>query len=659
MRIPIISWKEKGFVKSALITGLVCVLVFTLAVYGALQYQAVLQSDDLKVAEQAKARMTSGLLEQVFEYTANDLLAIASLPAAVRFNRYRNAEWEEALQLVFKAQLGQKPTYSQLRFLDHDGMELVRLDKNGRRVFKKYEDTLQHKGGRYYVIETAALAEGEVYVSPLDLNIEKGQVEAPYKPMIRFGVRVVDEDTGNQGLIILNMKGQTLLDTFDTGMAGSHPAFLLNSEGHILAGPDHNDEWAFMFGLPSSFAQYYPEALERILEDDHGWIETSDGLFVYETVHPLKLPNGDTEGKHYTWKTVSFIPSAALPSSALMNHSWVVGFYVIGVFLTLVISFYTHFLIHKRRELRRENERQSKRFWKISSVLGDGLIVMDKHGVLTYMNPEAERILGWDAQDLVHKQGHEVFHVHEQGNPDCSVMDVMKTRQLYRSKDEEFRRKDDSTIPVILNAAPLTSDTGDEGVVISFQDFSEIKEYQETIHSLAFQDSLTGLPNRRVLEDRMQLAIALSGRHARHLGLMFLDLDHFKEVNDTYGHDAGDILLREIAERLERNVRETDTVVRMGGDEFIVLLPEVSSTENAIVVAEKVLHAVSQPVVLPLGVARVGVSIGIAIARGAGLTVEGVMQSADKAMYEAKRRGKNQIFVNEYLLPDNESHSHS
>ncbi|MBJ6138969.1 diguanylate cyclase [Marinobacter litoralis] len=652
--MTVISWNEKGFVKSALITGLVCVLVFTLAVYGALRYQAALQTDDLKVAEQAKARMTAGLLEQVFEYTASDLLAIANLPATVRFNRFRNAEWEEALQLVFKAQLGQKPTYSQLRFLDDDGLELVRLDKSGRRVLKKYDDTLQHKGGRYYVIETAALAEGDVYVSPLDLNVEEGQVEVPYTPMIRFGTRIVDGATGNQGLVILNMKGQTLLDTFDTGMAGSYPAYLLDAEGHILAGPDQNDEWAFMFGLPSSFAREYPEALSDIMEGDHGWIETNNGLFVYETVHPLKSSSGGAEAEQYTWKTVSFIPSAALPSSALMSHSWVIGFYIIGVFLTLVISFYTHFLIHKRRELRRENERQSKRFWKISSVLGDGLIVMDKHGVLTYMNPEAERILGWDARDLVHKQGHEVFHVHEQGDPNCSVMDVMKTRQLYRSKDEEFRRKDDSTIPVILNAAPLTSDTGEEGVVISFQDFSEIKEYQETIHSLAFQDSLTGLPNRRVLEDRMQLAIALSGRHSRHFGLMFLDLDHFKEVNDTYGHDAGDILLREIAERLERNVRETDTVVRMGGDEFIVLLPEVSSTQNAIVVAEKVLHAVSQPVVLPLGVARVGVSIGIAIARGAGLTVEGVMQTADKAMYEAKRRGKNQIFVNEQLMADDD-----
>ncbi|MBR9871136.1 MAG: diguanylate cyclase [Gammaproteobacteria bacterium] len=647
--------KEKGFVKSALTTGLVCVLVFTLMVYGALQYQAALQIDDLKVAEQAKTRMTSGLLEQVFEYTANDLLAIASLPAAVRFNSGRSEEWKEALQTVFRVQLAQKNDYSQLRFLDHDGTELVRLEKTNQRVFNRQDTAMQFKGERYYVIETAALSEGEVYVSPLDLNVENGQVEVPYKPMIRFGTRVIDEGSGKQGLVVLNMKGEALLDTFETGMAGSYPAFLLNDEGHIIAGPDENDEWGFMFGLPSSFARDFPEALERILTDDYGWIETSKGLFVYETVHPLKQSQSSQLAEQYTWKTVSFIPSSALPSSTLLSHSWVVGFYIIGVLLTLVISFYTHFLIHKRRELRRENEQQSKRFWKISSVLGDGLIVMDKYGVLTYMNPEAERILGWDANDLVHKRGHEVFHVHEQDNPDCSVMEVMKTRQLYRSKDEEFRRKDDSTIPVILNAAPLTSDTGDEGVVISFQDFSEIKEYQETIHSLAFQDSLTGLPNRRVLEDRMQLAIALSDRHARHLGLMFLDLDHFKQVNDTYGHDAGDILLKEIAERLERNVRETDTVVRMGGDEFIVLLPEVSSTENAKVVAEKILAAVSQPVVLPLGVARVGVSIGITIARGAGLTIEGVMQSADKAMYEAKRRGKNQIYVNEYLLPSNDA----
>lgn len=319
--------------------------------------------------------------------------------------------------------------------------------------------------------------------------------------------------------------------------------------------------------------------------------------------------------------------------------------------MTLVVAFYYQFSSYKRRQLRRENEQQSKRFWKISSVLGDGLIVMDKDGTVTYINPEAERILGWPSDELVATQGHQIFHVHEGDESSCSILNVMNTRQLYRSKDEEFRRKDDSTLPVILNAAPLTSDTGDEGVVISFQDFSETKRYQDKIHSLAYQDTLTGLPNRRVLEDRLQQAIAFSGRHECHLGLMFLDLDHFKDVNDTYGHDAGDILLKEIAVRLKSCVRKTDTVIRMGGDEFIILLAEVSQPENASSVAEKIIQVVGQPVMLPEGEARVGVSIGIVVATGDGVTGESLMQEADATMYEAKRAGKNRYVIREHHLP--------
>ncbi|RBW52007.1 diguanylate cyclase domain-containing protein [Marinobacter sp. F3R11] len=645
-----IRLQKRGYIKPALITGLLCVLVFTAIFSGALSYHSARQVVDIKIAEQAKTKLTSGLLEQIFDYTANDLLAISKLPATEKFNRQRTEAEKQWLQQVFRAQLEQKPIYSQLRFLDSEGMELVRLENSFGHSVTTRDSALQPKGDRYYFINTRELSENEVYVSPLDLNVENGKVDVPYLPMIRLGVRVFDDTGPNRGVVILNMKGQALLDTFRLSMADTYPAFLLNSDGDVLSGPDKNNEWGFMFGLPPAFKREYPQAWLQIAQSDSGYADTQEGLFVFESVRPLQGMNSSVVGGDYVWKAVSFVPRSSLPTTAIFLNPWVWSLYLAGVVMVLVAVFYFQFSRHKRRQLSREKIQQAKRFWRISSVLGDGLIVMDKDGLVTYINPEAERILGWGFDEVVAKKGHQIFHVHDGNETNCSILNVMNTRQLYRSKNEEFRRKDNATIPVTLNAAPLTSDTGDEGVVISFQDFSETKQYQEKIHSLAYQDTLTGLPNRRGLEDRLQLAIELSTRHSCYLGLMFLDLDNFKAVNDTYGHDAGDVLLKEIASRLQDCVRETDMVVRMGGDEFIVLLTEVSASENAAIVAEKIIRAVGEPVVLPEGEARVGVSIGIVVARGAGITSEGLMQDADAAMYEAKRAGKNRLVIKEKCL---------
>lgn len=145
-----------------------------------------------------------------------------------------------------------------------------------------------------------------------------------------------------------------------------------------------------------------------------------------------------------------------------------------------------------------------------------------------------------------------------------------------------------------------------------------------------------------MLDDHLALAVAQAQRHGRFVALMFLDLDHFKEVNDTYGHDAGDLLLQEVATRIKCCIRKSDTAIRLGGDEFIVLLPEVSVPDNAQAVAEKIIQTIGEPIELPGGNAQVGASIGIALMQSPEITTEDLMHQADTAMYEAKRRGKNQ-----------------
>ena len=182
---------------------------------------------------------------------------------------------------------------------------------------------------------------------------------------------------------------------------------------------------------------------------------------------------------------------------------------------------------------------------------------------------------------------------------------------------------------------------------------------QEQVRQLAFHDPLTGLPNRRLLADRLGLAMATNRRNTRFGALMFLDLDNFKPLNDAHGHSAGDLLLVEVAKRLSRCIREMDTVARFGGDEFVVMISELESgrsesAASACVIAEKIRAALSQPYVLKIKRNDAGetslehnctASIGLALFDGNEANQDDVLRLADMAMYQAKEAGRNQVIL--------------
>lgn len=170
-----------------------------------------------------------------------------------------------------------------------------------------------------------------------------------------------------------------------------------------------------------------------------------------------------------------------------------------------------------------------------------------------------------------------------------------------------------------------------------FDSTSELSE-------LAYFDALTGLPNRRLLEDRAAQAFSAAKRSKQMVAVMFLDLDYFKVVNDTHGHDVGDLLLKSVAERLKNLMRTEDTVCRIGGDEFVMLLPKIVDERQATVAAEKVIKALMEPFVMEGKVLRIGGSIGVAIYSKHGATPTSLLKCADEAMYSAKRLGRN-IYV--------------
>jgi diguanylate cyclase (GGDEF)-like protein len=214
------------------------------------------------------------------------------------------------------------------------------------------------------------------------------------------------------------------------------------------------------------------------------------------------------------------------------------------------------------------------------------------------------------------------------------------------SHDENdfFCRADGHCIPVEYRCHPLYSEGRVMGAVVTFSDITERKRTQEQIWHQANYDALTGVPNRNLFHDRLDQAVSQANRSMGHVALLFMDLDGFKEVNDKLGHDAGDVLLKEAAQRLMACVRASDTVARIGGDEFTVILPQAKEAGEAEAVAAKILVRLREPFHLRGQDVFVSVSIGIALYPGDADSSAVLIKHADAAMYRAKDSGKNTVF---------------
>jgi diguanylate cyclase (GGDEF)-like protein/PAS domain S-box-containing protein len=288
------------------------------------------------------------------------------------------------------------------------------------------------------------------------------------------------------------------------------------------------------------------------------------------------------------------------------------------------------------------------------------IIATNPQGVIQAMNPAAEVLLGRSAESVVGLATPELFHdpaevtqrarqlSQELDRPIAPGFEVLAVRARRGDPEERewtFVRHDGQRVPVVLTVTALHNEHGDlTGFLGIAYDVTERKRAEESIRHLAQHDALTGLPNRTLLEERLNQALVRARREMTSVALMFIDLDRFKNINDSLGHPVGDAILRNVAQRISHAVRGSDTVARMGGDEFVVLLPRLAQgTQQADceAVARKVLAALGEPMQAGTHELRVTASIGVATFPEAGHDAASLMRAADVAMYYAKSQGRN------------------
>ncbi len=278
---------------------------------------------------------------------------------------------------------------------------------------------------------------------------------------------------------------------------------------------------------------------------------------------------------------------------------------------------------------------------RILEATGEAVVITDARGVITDVNGAFQQITGYSRTDVdgstpailaSGRHGPEFY---------AEMWRAIQTTGAWQGEIWN-RRKNGEVYPEWLSITTLSGEDGGVAHYLGvFSDLTVAKRNEDRLYRLAYHDPLTGLANRPLVLEQLKQSIARASRNRNHFAVMFIDLDRFKRVNDTLGHNAGDMLLRDVAERLKSGVRATDTVGRLGGDEFVIILENLAGQREAATIAEKLLERMAVPFLLSGTEVFTSASVGIALYPTNGLTVEGLVKAADMAMYHAKEEGRN------------------
>jgi len=305
---------------------------------------------------------------------------------------------------------------------------------------------------------------------------------------------------------------------------------------------------------------------------------------------------------------------------------------------------FTAFLrdISERKRSQAELENREQRFRALVEKSWSGVALLDANLAFSYAGASTERLLGYTEEDLAGTSFLAYLHPRERETL-RELLGALAAGSAHESQAElRFRHRSGVWIWLEAFAQNMLHEPSVGAIVLNYRDVTQRKATEKQLEYQAYYDALTGLPNRLLFRDRVVNALAQANRNRRGVAVMYLDLDHFKLVNDSLGHSLGDALLSEVAARLQSCVRASDTISRLGGDEFTILLIDTSSSEAIAGVARKILQSFAHPIRVEGHELFVTASIGISIFPGDGEDVETLLRCADSAMYRAKELGRNQ-----------------
>lgn len=658
----------------------------------------------------------------------------------------------------------EKKIYDQVRFISPDGQEQVRVNFRYGSLNVIAPQDLQNKKDRYYFRDSISLSGGEIFVSPLDLNVEHGAIEKPFRPVIRLGMAVRSMDGEKRGVVILNYLAQNMLKRFRQ-YAGdvSGNLRLVNSDGYWLSHENAKEEYSFMWQGEKHIQQESAEDWKRIKQNETGQFVSPNGLYSFATVRPITIGKAGFD-KDYYWKIVAHTPLTILQDKEDRRRFIIlmtVAPLYIGVIILCIWLAYSRV---KRKESQTELAVSEAKNRSVIEASLEVIVTTNIRGIIQSWNPAAEALFGYSEKEALGQSVEELI-IPEEYRPKHreAMYGFSKSRRTGLLGDRVERpalRKDGQIIPidiavtaqrvkgdlyltafirdlrerklneerdrlikavfnetqdaiticdhdnniVMVNKAytDLTgfeledvmgqeatkiaskdrydrtffaeiwghilmkgswkgeiwvrdkegsefptrsaistvrdSDGGIQNFITIFNDITEEKEAAAIIERQAHYDALTELPNRFLFQDRLERAVVESSRYEEKFALLFIDLDKFKPINDTYGHQAGDDVLKEVARRLMDGARESDTIARLAGDEFTMIARHLNSRDEVSLIVNKMKTALCGPFEYEGHIIEISGSIGYALFPDDGDTTTAILDAADKVMYSIKKQ---------------------
>lgn len=593
-----------------------------------------------------------------------------------------------------------------------EGREIVRIDNRNGRIEAIPANRLQTKGSRDFFKAALALHEGQVHISEFNLNQDWGAIEKPYWPTLRAVTPVFTESGRIFGMVVINIDAATLLKPSTPDLPNGALAYIADGKGHYLLHPDSTLAFTFELGDTRNLTTDFPSLgkmfgsgtadylamQEAATRAGHQYIaakrihfDPSDPsrfiLLAYAIPHDVmaqqipSVPLREIVGGFLAMLLVSaiamyvlrrmFAPLETLTEAAnriaagrqKLPLSYAGGGEIGS--LTNALNTMLSGLSEREQEILKLNaeleervkertkeleqahieiEAALRRYRTLMRTSMDGIHIMDIQGNLVEANDAFFKMLGYCREDApgLNVADWEAHYSPEQLRG--GFKNLIGKSKLF----ETLHRRKDGTV---INVEVSVNGVEMEGLGLIFatsRDITARKKAEEEIHHLAFYDTLTRLPNRRLFFDRFHAALTASARHNDFGAVLFIDLDRFKLLNDTLGHDYGDLLLTEVASRIKSCVREMDTVARLGGDEFVVLIEAAGTKQEEALpkislVAEKIRESLAQPYCLNGHAHHSSPSIGVSLYQGNEETEEELLRHADMAMYQAKDSGRNAV----------------
>lgn len=516
--------------------------------------------------------------------------------------------------------------YSQLRYLDNDGMEVVRINSGERFIEIVEPERLQNKAHRDYFIHAKTLKENETGYFGIDLEVENGQLVIPHLPAYR-AIYPITIDGERKGYFIANLD----LTRIYQGLAykrnhtnlpevtNENGYYLMSTTGAPILGNLISDN------QESNIATQYPQLWRALQFNQSGTVKDKGHWISYTTTKVSNVENINELIFFVT--TPNHIASALVLETKHEIYTQAAFICVILLLLTFTFVSWNH------------NHHKNSLDSKIARAAMNGMsavVITDRNNRIIQVNSEFTRISGYTLDDV---QGHppSLFSSgkHQQQFY-MNMWKVLEDRGLWEGEVVN-KRKDGTLITEILRIQTVRDHKGViQYYVASFVDISERKELENRLRELSQKDPLTSLWNRRKFDSEMQAQTLRSKRYGTNepSTLALIDIDHFKRVNDTYGHDKGDETLVEVARCLELHLRETDIISRIGGEEFAIIMPHTELKE-----ADIVLNRLRTAINLTS-------ELSITVSAGATEISDSAKQAykrADIALYESKSLGRNRV----------------